>query len=235
MQAFPLIPHPAQQPATPSPSPATTTAGDTGALQGHHQAGGADPAMEPPSLPEPPGMILQLDFCKLKGSRSLGSLTARLKLRRWGAAAVQYEAVIAGDVDVRAYGADGGVEASEGLWQMEGQGSHGEEGTEQGDEGEERGSDGGGIVDAGAEVSKATGQETGGVVAVVEQQEQQPVGGANGSGSGVDSGGDGAGDSGGSNSGGDHGRELLEQLASSDEVMVDLALFDDRGRLLVGR
>jgi hypothetical protein len=31
------------------------------------------------------------------------------------------------------------------------------------------------------------------------------------------------------------GRELLESMVSGDEVMADLALFDDTGRLLLGR
>jgi hypothetical protein len=176
-------------------------------------------------------MILHLDFCRLRGSAALGSATARLRLRRWGAAAVQYEAAIegagggdaaggAGDVEVRRYSgcAGGGVARGSGsaanAW-----GTAVAWGEDSGstDEGWEAGSSGEG-EEPGQPQQEDRQQHSEEGAKEEEAKEEGPKEGAGVTGEAPPS-----------------PRALLEALAGGEEVMVDLALFDDSGRLLVGR
>lgn len=193
-QVFPLKPRPALQPLPPL-------------------AEATDRFTDRPPLA--PLMTLHLDFCQLRGSRSLGAAVARLRLKRWGAAAVQFEAAVGGDVDVTSYG--GGISAAayqggDGGWSDGGSG---------GDEGELL------VLEDGAEGGAGDGAAS---------DDDGPSSSGDGDAEGADPGSMPA--ASGARPAADPptgGCALLEQLASGDEVMVDLALYDNAGRLLVGR
>jgi hypothetical protein len=175
-----------------------------------------------PTPPEPPSLILHIDFCQLRGSKSLGSATARLALRRWGAAAVQYEAAVGADVIVRLYadhegqqgqrgsssgGGGGGGDGGDGVGTTAAKSSAAGPAWEDGWGLEQ---DGGGAGSKEEEV--AAGEDAASSAAAAEPAAAPPDPASSAS-----------------------AHALLESLVSGDEVMADLALFDGAGRLLVGR
>lgn len=229
-QTFPLRPRPALDgPASLPPPPPPEGGGgarlsDSSAGSGEGGVGGGDAGAAGGSgsvarvasetaiaapRPRPSALLLHLDFCRLRGGASLGAAVVRLRLRRWGAAAVQYEAAVGGaDISVVRY-------RRRRRRRKEGGGDDGS--------GESSSSSGGGDSDSSSSASgssstsSSSGSEDEAAPAGETSPRQRAAGQkaqpASGAGAGA----------------------ALEALAGADEVMADLALFDAGGRLLTGR